>query len=56
MSLPLYQAKAELFRWPGLQAAVLNIDDEKGELLRDPDGRPLPPAPPVRPVSRSSPV
>ena len=29
-----WQAKAELFRWPGLQAAVLNIDDEKGELLR----------------------
>ena len=28
-----WQAKAELFRWPGLQAAVVNVDDEKGELL-----------------------
>ena len=25
-----WQAKAELFRWPGLQAAVVNLDDEKG--------------------------
>jgi UDP-N-acetylmuramyl-tripeptide synthetase len=25
-----WQAKAELFRWPGLQAAVLNVDDAKG--------------------------
>ena len=25
-----WEAKAELFRWPGLQAAVLNLDDEKG--------------------------
>ncbi len=25
-----WAAKAELFRWPGLQAAVVNIDDEKG--------------------------
>lgn len=29
-----WQAKAELFRWPGLQAAVLNLDDPKGEVLR----------------------
>lgn len=28
-----WQAKAALFRWPGLQAAVINVDDEKGELL-----------------------
>jgi UDP-N-acetylmuramoyl-L-alanyl-D-glutamate--2,6-diaminopimelate ligase len=25
-----WEAKAELFRWPGLQAAVVNLDDEKG--------------------------
>jgi UDP-N-acetylmuramyl-tripeptide synthetase len=25
-----WQAKAELFRWPGLKAVVLNIDDPKG--------------------------
>ena len=25
-----WQAKAELFRWPGLRAAVINLDDEKG--------------------------
>ncbi|MFN4359255.1 MAG: UDP-N-acetylmuramoyl-L-alanyl-D-glutamate--2,6-diaminopimelate ligase [Hylemonella sp.] len=25
-----WQAKAELFNWPGLQAAVLNLDDPKG--------------------------
>jgi UDP-N-acetylmuramyl-tripeptide synthetase len=30
-----WQAKAELFRWPGLQAAVLNVDDEKGAQLAD---------------------
>ncbi|MDB5752909.1 MAG: murE [Ramlibacter sp.] len=29
-----WQAKAQLFRWPGLQAAVLNLDDPKGEVLR----------------------
>ncbi|RYY91336.1 MAG: UDP-N-acetylmuramoyl-L-alanyl-D-glutamate--2,6-diaminopimelate ligase, partial [Comamonadaceae bacterium] len=29
-----WDAKAELFRWPGLQAAVLNLDDPKGEVLR----------------------
>jgi UDP-N-acetylmuramyl-tripeptide synthetase len=28
-----WEAKAQLFRWPGLQAAVLNIDDEKGAAL-----------------------
>ncbi|MES3003283.1 MAG: UDP-N-acetylmuramoyl-L-alanyl-D-glutamate--2,6-diaminopimelate ligase [Pseudomonadota bacterium] len=28
-----WDAKAELFRWPGLQAAVINIDDEKGRSL-----------------------
>jgi UDP-N-acetylmuramyl-tripeptide synthetase len=26
-------AKAELFRWPGLRAAVVNVDDEQGSLL-----------------------
>jgi UDP-N-acetylmuramyl-tripeptide synthetase len=28
-----WDAKAELFRWPGLQAAVLNLDDAKGAVL-----------------------
>jgi UDP-N-acetylmuramoyl-L-alanyl-D-glutamate--2,6-diaminopimelate ligase len=28
-----WEAKAELFRWPGLKAAVINIDDKKGEAL-----------------------
>ena len=28
-----WEAKAELFRWPGLRAAVLNVDDEKGLAL-----------------------
>lgn len=28
-----WAAKAELFSWPGLQAAVLNVDDEKGREL-----------------------
>ena len=28
-----WQAKDELFRWPGLGAAVVNIDDPKGEQL-----------------------
>lgn len=28
-----WQAKAELFRWPGLKAAVVNIDDAKGAEL-----------------------
>jgi len=30
-----WQAKAELFRWPDLQAAVLNLDDEKGADLEE---------------------
>ena len=29
-----WAAKEELFRWPGLQAAVVNLDDEKGRLLQ----------------------
>jgi UDP-N-acetylmuramoyl-L-alanyl-D-glutamate--2,6-diaminopimelate ligase len=28
-----WEAKAELFRWPGLRAAVVNVDDEKGAAL-----------------------
>jgi UDP-N-acetylmuramoyl-L-alanyl-D-glutamate--2,6-diaminopimelate ligase len=28
-----WDAKEELFRWPGLQAAVVNLDDEKGGVL-----------------------
>ncbi|MDR3451681.1 MAG: UDP-N-acetylmuramoyl-L-alanyl-D-glutamate--2,6-diaminopimelate ligase [Rhodoferax sp.] len=28
-----WQAKAELFRWPGLQAAVINVDDAHGAAL-----------------------
>jgi UDP-N-acetylmuramoyl-L-alanyl-D-glutamate--2,6-diaminopimelate ligase len=28
-----WEAKAELFRWPGLKAAVVNIDDKKGDAL-----------------------
>lgn len=28
-----WEAKAELFRWPGLRAAVINVDDEKGHVL-----------------------
>ncbi len=28
-----WAAKAELFQWPGLQAAVINLDDEKGREL-----------------------
>ena len=28
-----WEAKSVLFRWPGLQAAVVNIDDEKGHAL-----------------------
>ncbi len=28
-----WEAKAELFRWPGLQAAVVNLDDDKGHAL-----------------------
>jgi UDP-N-acetylmuramyl-tripeptide synthetase len=30
-----WAAKEELFRWPDLQAAVVNVDDEKGELLEE---------------------
>jgi UDP-N-acetylmuramyl-tripeptide synthetase len=30
-----WQAKARLFAWPGLQAAVLNVDDPKGRELAD---------------------
>jgi UDP-N-acetylmuramoyl-L-alanyl-D-glutamate--2,6-diaminopimelate ligase len=29
-----WEAKEELFRWPGLSAAVVNLDDEKGRLLQ----------------------
>lgn len=37
-----WQAKAALFDWPGLQAAVINVDDEKGaELAQVQAGRPL---------------
>jgi UDP-N-acetylmuramoyl-L-alanyl-D-glutamate--2,6-diaminopimelate ligase len=33
-------AKARLFQWPGLQSAVINIDDEQGaELARSLDGK-----------------
>ncbi len=28
-----WEAKAQLFRWPGLQAAVINIDDPRGDPL-----------------------
>ncbi|MDB5915372.1 MAG: murE, partial [Ramlibacter sp.] len=28
-----WEAKAQLFRWPGLQAAVVNLDDAQGEVL-----------------------
>lgn len=31
-----WQAKARLFEWPGLHAAVLNVDDERGAALPDP--------------------
>ena len=30
-----WDAKVQLFRWPGLKAAVVNIDDEKGAELAD---------------------
>jgi UDP-N-acetylmuramoyl-L-alanyl-D-glutamate--2,6-diaminopimelate ligase len=30
-----WEAKAELFRWPGLQATVLNLDDERGQQLQN---------------------
>jgi murE/murF fusion protein len=28
-----WEAKAELFRWPGLRAAVINLDDARGAQL-----------------------
>jgi UDP-N-acetylmuramyl-tripeptide synthetase len=30
-----WEAKTELFRWPGLQAAVVNLDDDRGHVLAD---------------------
>jgi UDP-N-acetylmuramyl-tripeptide synthetase len=30
-----WEAKAELFRWPGLQAAVVNLDDDRGRVLAE---------------------
>ena len=30
-----WQAKAELFNWPGLRVAVLNVDDARGQLLQN---------------------
>jgi len=30
-----WQAKAQLFAWPGLQAAVINVDDPQGAVLAD---------------------
>ncbi len=37
-----WHAKARLFAWPGLKAAVINVDDIKGrELLQSLDGRDL---------------
>jgi UDP-N-acetylmuramyl-tripeptide synthetase len=30
-----WEAKAALFRWPGLRSAVVNLDDEKGAALAD---------------------
>jgi UDP-N-acetylmuramyl-tripeptide synthetase len=30
-----WEAKTQLFRWPGLQAAVVNLDDDKGRELAD---------------------
>jgi UDP-N-acetylmuramyl-tripeptide synthetase len=37
-----WEAKAELFRWEGLQAAVINVDDAKGrELMQQLPGRGL---------------
>jgi UDP-N-acetylmuramyl-tripeptide synthetase len=28
-----WEAKAQLFRWPGMRAAVINVDDKKGDAL-----------------------
>jgi UDP-N-acetylmuramyl-tripeptide synthetase len=37
-----WEAKAELFRWPGLESAVVNIDDERGaELAQSLEDSPL---------------
>lgn len=37
-----WQAKSQLFDWPGLQAAVVNVDDARGaELHQSLSGRPL---------------
>ena len=37
-----WEAKAELFRWPGLQSAVINLDDEHGlDLTQSLAGGPL---------------
>ncbi len=30
-----WAAKAELFRWPGLRMAIINLDDDKGRVLAD---------------------
>jgi UDP-N-acetylmuramoyl-L-alanyl-D-glutamate--2,6-diaminopimelate ligase len=30
-----WEAKAQLFRWPGLQAAVVNLDDIQGQVLAE---------------------
>jgi UDP-N-acetylmuramyl-tripeptide synthetase len=30
-----WEAKAQLFRWPGLQAAVVNLDDVQGQVLAE---------------------
>jgi UDP-N-acetylmuramoyl-L-alanyl-D-glutamate--2,6-diaminopimelate ligase len=30
-----WRAKADLFAWPGLRAAVINIDDSRGEALKE---------------------
>ena len=32
---PYWLAKRELFDWPGLRAAVVNLDDPMGPILRD---------------------
>ncbi|MGA0571758.1 UDP-N-acetylmuramoyl-L-alanyl-D-glutamate--2,6-diaminopimelate ligase [Variovorax sp. VNK109] len=36
-----WQAKAELFRWPGLAAAVVNVDDVQGATLAGELGEPM---------------
>jgi UDP-N-acetylmuramyl-tripeptide synthetase len=37
-----WQAKAKLFRWPGLQSAVINVDDVRGAALADALGGVIP--------------